>query len=55
MWCPGPTTSPPSVARADLVILLQDHTAYDLDALSRQARLILDTRGRISSPQATAL
>ena len=43
------------MTRADLVILLQDHTAYDLDALSRHARLILDTRGRISSPQATAL
>ena len=36
------------VASADLVILLQDHTAYDLDKLSRTARLILDTRGRIA-------
>ncbi len=36
------------VASADLVILLQDHTAYDLDQLSRNARLILDTRGRIA-------
>jgi UDP-N-acetyl-D-glucosamine dehydrogenase len=36
------------VARADLVILLQDHTAYDLDQLSRNARLVLDTRGRIA-------
>jgi nucleotide sugar dehydrogenase len=34
------------VAAADLVILLQDHTAYDLDQLSRAARLVLDTRGR---------
>jgi nucleotide sugar dehydrogenase len=36
------------VARADLVILLQDHTGYDLDQLSRNARLVLDTRGRIA-------
>jgi UDP-N-acetyl-D-glucosamine dehydrogenase len=43
------------VAGADLVILLQDHSAYDLDALSHQARLILDTRGRISSPNASVL
>lgn len=34
------------VAAADLVILLQDHTAYDLDQLSLAARLVLDTRGR---------
>jgi nucleotide sugar dehydrogenase len=43
------------VARADLVILLQDHSVYDLDALSQCARLILDTRGRISSPNASVL
>jgi UDP-N-acetyl-D-glucosamine dehydrogenase len=34
------------VASADLVILLQDHSAYDLDRISRGARLVLDTRGR---------
>jgi UDP-N-acetyl-D-glucosamine dehydrogenase len=34
------------VAHADLVILLQDHSAYDLDRISRDARLVLDTRGR---------
>jgi UDP-N-acetyl-D-glucosamine dehydrogenase len=34
------------VASADLVILLQDHSAYDLDRISRDARLVLDTRGR---------
>ena len=43
------------VARADLVILLQDHSVYDLDALTQCARLILDTRGRISSPNASVL
>lgn len=34
------------VARADLVILLQDHSPYDLDRISRDARLVLGTRGR---------
>jgi UDP-N-acetyl-D-mannosaminuronate dehydrogenase len=34
------------VVSADLVILLQDHSAYDLDRISRDARLVLDTRGR---------
>ena len=43
------------VPGADLVILLQDHSVYDLDALSQRARLILDTRGRISSPNASVL
>jgi UDP-N-acetyl-D-glucosamine dehydrogenase len=39
------------VAQADLVILLQDHSAYDLDRISRTARLVLDTRGRMAGPQ----
>jgi UDP-N-acetyl-D-glucosamine dehydrogenase len=39
------------VADSDLVILLQDHAAYDLDEISRGARLVLDTRGRIRGPQ----
>jgi UDP-N-acetyl-D-glucosamine dehydrogenase len=43
------------VTRADLVILLQDHTAYDLDKISHNARLILDTRGRIAGPRVSAL
>ncbi len=43
------------VAAADLVILLQDHTAYDLDRISRSARLILDTRGRIAGAQVARL
>ncbi|HEY2690724.1 MAG TPA: nucleotide sugar dehydrogenase [Streptosporangiaceae bacterium] len=36
------------VAAADLVILLQDHSAYDLERISRTARRILDTRGRLA-------
>jgi nucleotide sugar dehydrogenase len=34
-----------AVAAADLVILLQAHSAYDPDEISRRARLLLDTRG----------
>ena len=43
------------LAGADLVILLQDHAAYDLDEISRSAHLVLDTRGRIVSPQVSVL
>jgi UDP-N-acetyl-D-mannosaminuronate dehydrogenase len=43
------------MADYDLVILLQDHAAYDLDGISRGARLVLDTRGRITGPQIMAL
>ena len=35
------------IGAADLVILLQDHSAYDLDFLARTAVRILDTRGRL--------
>jgi UDP-N-acetyl-D-glucosamine dehydrogenase len=38
-----------TVAAADLVILLQAHSAFDLDCLARHARLFLDTRGASSS------
>ncbi|WP_208817158.1 nucleotide sugar dehydrogenase [Micromonospora echinofusca] len=36
-----------AAGRADLTILLQDHSGFDLDALPSQARLLLDTRGRL--------
>lgn len=36
------------IAMADLVILLQDHAAYDLDRIALSARRILDTRGRVA-------
>lgn len=32
-------------ACADLVILLRDHIAFDLDAVTLNSRLLLDTRG----------
>jgi len=44
-----------AVAAADLVILLQDHRNYDLDRIAREARLVLDTRGRITGPRVEAL
>ena len=34
-----------AVAEADLVVLLQSHSAFDLEMISRTARLVLDTRG----------
>jgi UDP-N-acetyl-D-glucosamine dehydrogenase len=43
------------VTEADLVVLLQDHTFYDLDNISRNSRLLLDTRGRIAGPQIARL
>jgi nucleotide sugar dehydrogenase len=43
------------VARADLVILLQDHSEYDLDDIARRARRVLDTRGRLAGPNVARL
>lgn len=43
------------IARADLVILLQDHSAYDLERIAREARLVLDTRGRLEGPAVETL
>lgn len=40
---------------ADLVILMQDHSGYDLDRITRQAPLILDTRGRTTGPNVEIL
>jgi UDP-N-acetyl-D-mannosaminuronate dehydrogenase len=34
-----------AVAKADITVLLQRHSTYDLDALGRLAPLLLDTRG----------
>lgn len=34
-----------AVAKADITVLLQRHSSYDLDALGRLAPLLLDTRG----------
>jgi nucleotide sugar dehydrogenase len=39
----------------DLVLLLQDHAACDLDRIARGPALVLDTRGRIGRPYAEVL
>ena len=36
-----------AIRAADLVILLQAHSAYDLKTIAAQARLLLDTRGTV--------
>jgi UDP-N-acetyl-D-glucosamine dehydrogenase len=60
-WTPGGELIPRAedfegeVRDADLVILLQDHAAYDLDQLAREAKLVLDTRGRVAGPHVTVL
>jgi nucleotide sugar dehydrogenase len=43
------------LAAADLVILLQHHSSYDLDRIAGTARLLLDTRGRAAGPNAETL
>jgi UDP-N-acetyl-D-glucosamine dehydrogenase len=60
-WSPGGTAVRRAtdlraeVSGADLVILLQDHSGYDLDDISRRARRILDTRGRLAGPNVERL
>lgn len=43
------------VRAVDLVILLQDHSMYDLDRLACAAQRVLDTRGRLAGPRVTTL
>jgi UDP-N-acetyl-D-glucosamine dehydrogenase len=44
-----------ALAAADLSILLQDHSSYDLAALAKSACPVLDTRGRLDGPRAEIL
>lgn len=44
-----------AVAAADLVILVQAHQVYDVDALAAAARRFFDTRGRTTDPRAARL
>lgn len=37
-----------AVAEADIVVLLQDHKDYDVDGLSRRAKIFFDTRGTVA-------
>ena len=39
-----------AVDEADIVVLLQGHTAYDIDDITRRAKLFFDTRGGTISP-----
>jgi UDP-N-acetyl-D-glucosamine dehydrogenase len=47
--------SPEELSGADAVVLLTDHDAFDLDAVVRHARVVLDTRHRLSGPNAEYL
>lgn len=44
-----------ALARADLVVLLQNHSAYDLGAIAGQAARLFDTRGATSGPKVVRL
>jgi len=44
-----------AVAQADLVILVQRHSDYDVDSLARTAKRFFDTRGATSEPSAIRL
>ncbi len=44
-----------AVSTADLVILVQDHRDYDVDALAVSAKRFFDTRGRVTVPGAIRL
>jgi UDP-N-acetyl-D-glucosamine dehydrogenase len=47
--------SPEVIASADAVVLVTDHDAFDLQGIARQARYLLDTRGRVSGPNVERL
>ena len=44
-----------AAAESDLVVLVQDHRAYDLDLLAGKAKALLDTRGVVSGPSVHSL
>jgi nucleotide sugar dehydrogenase len=44
-----------AVAGADLVLVLQAHDAYDLDAIAASAKHVLDTRGRLRGANVSRL
>ncbi len=60
-FSPGGTTLPratdllEAAAASDLVVLLQAHSSYDLDALAAAAPLLLDTRGVAAGPHVERL
>lgn len=44
-----------AVANADVVVLLQNHSAYDVDSLSDKSSIFFDTRGATSTSSANRL
>jgi UDP-N-acetyl-D-glucosamine dehydrogenase len=42
--------TPEEVSAADAVVLLSDHDVFDLEMVTANARLVLDTRHRMSGP-----
>lgn len=44
-----------ALTRADLVVLLQNHAAYDLEAVTAAASRLFDTRGATSGPKVVRL
>ena len=44
-----------ALARADIVVLLQNHSAYDLATIAAQAPRLFDTRGATSGPKVVRL
>jgi len=47
--------TPEEVAEADVVVLLSDHDVFDLEMVQANARLIFDTRARMSGTQVERL
>ena len=47
--------TPEEVIEADVVVLLSDHDAFDLEMVQENARLIFDTRARMSGAQVERL
>ena len=39
-----------SLKQADIVVLLQAHASYDLEQIAHEAKIVLDTRGKLSGP-----
>ncbi|POX38905.1 nucleotide sugar dehydrogenase [Streptomyces sp. Ru73] len=52
---PREKSLPAALAKADLAILLQDHSCYDTTTVTRAECALLDTRGKASGPRVTLL
>lgn len=44
-----------ALEEADVVVLLQNHTAYDLDSIVAKSKVIFDTRGTLRAPNVVRL